>query len=149
VEAKWKRGTEPGAVLRVCERAEAGQLCRFGEGKFGREVATHLEAGHGHDLLDAYFQHLHDLSREAANPDETVRALLGVGADEEEGSIVLCRPEGEGRRVLKGADNVGFGKGNRVRLLELVLQDNAQSQAKKVRFLVKVSSGGRSRSKAL
>lgn len=120
VEAKWKRGTEPGAVLMVCERGELVSSVRR-RSKFGRGLAAHLEAGHGHDLLNSDLQHLHHLSREAANPDEAVRALLGVSADEEEGSIVLCRPEGEGRRVLKGADNVGFGEGNGMRLLELVL----------------------------
>jgi hypothetical protein len=82
---------------------------------------THLETRHGHDLDDPDLQHLHDLSRKAPDPDETVGPLLRVRADQKQGGIVLGCPKGEGRRVLEGADDVGLGEGDGVRLLELVL----------------------------
>ena len=51
-----------------------------------------------------------------------MRPLLRVGADEEEGGVVLGCPEGDGGRVFKRADGVGFGEGDGVGLLELVLR---------------------------
>ena len=71
---------------------------------------------------DSNLEHLHHLSSKAANPDESMRPLLRVGADEEEGGVVLGCPEGDGGRVFKRADGVGFGEGDGVGLLELVLR---------------------------
>lgn len=82
---------------------------------------THLEIGHGHDFFNSDLEHLHDFSTEAPRPDQAVRALLGVGADQEERGVVLDGPKVERGGILKRPDLVRLGKADRVWLLELIL----------------------------
>lgn len=50
-----------------------------------------------------------------------MRSLLCVRTNEEEGSVVLGSPEGDGRRIFKGADEVGFREVDGMGFLELLL----------------------------
>jgi hypothetical protein len=83
---------------------------------------THLEVAHRHDLFNPDLEHLHNLSGETPDPDETMRTLLGVRSDDEERGVVLGAPEIQRGSVFERANGVvGFRESDGVGLLELVL----------------------------